>query len=219
MKSCDDALGLGGSGRVTARTSILHASEKAVISYCHLFHLLCICRTTPLVLREATTRLEHFIQMPASRIKTQVPDLGEMIILVTIVLALPPVAPNPVSWAQINGPFLEEAIVHNVCWVLKDVPELEVMEAGSSDYRLQKTFEKSQTGLWLMMFQITFLDIFIKTYAGNISQLDDNYGFPEPDPGCMVEEIKAIYNAKTWPGFFSPCSICSWPWIWKGTVF
>ena len=198
MKSCDDAI--GGSRNAT----LLYASEKAVISYCHLFHLLlCLCRSTPLVLRDATARLQHFIQTPTSRVKRQVPDLGELIVLVTLVLALPPVSENPVSWLQLNGPFLEEAIVRNVRWVLMDAPELEVMEAGPSDYRLQKTFEKSKTSLRLMMFQITFLDIFIKTYTGNITLLDDNYGFSEAGlPEHMVEEIKAIYNVTTWPAFF-----------------
>lgn len=123
--------------------------------------------------------------------------------LVTLVVALPPVFANPISWTQLNGPFLEEAIVCNVRWAFKDAPELEVMENDANDYRLQKIFEKSQTTLRLMMFQITFLDIFIKTYAENISWLDDNYGFPEPGlPERMVEEIKLIYKVRIWPGFF-----------------
>jgi len=54
------------------------------------------------------------------------------------------------------------------------------------------------------MFQITFLDVFVKTYAQNVAQLDDNYGFPEKEiPERMVEAIKEIYQVDSWPGFFT----------------
>jgi hypothetical protein len=36
-------------------------------------------------------------------------------------------------WQQVNGPFLEGAVVSNVWWVLKESPELEVLEQGTSD--------------------------------------------------------------------------------------
>lgn len=55
------------------------------------------------------------------------------------------------------------------------------------------------------MFQVTFLDLFIKTYHSlGIEALDRNYGFPESGlPGKMVEEIKAIYKVNSWPEFFA----------------
>ena len=111
---------------------------------------------------------------------------------------------NGPSWGTINGPFLEEAIIRNVRWVLKDAPELEVMEEGANEYRLVNTFAKSKTSLRLIMFQVTFLDLFIKTYHSlGIEALDRNYGFPESGlPEKMVEEIKAIYKVDSWPEFF-----------------
>lgn len=204
MKTCDDVLDVPTQGTKTSQATLLHASEKAVIAYGHLFHLLlCLCRTTPLILHDAVHRLHRFVREPDSRIKAHLPDLGEFIILVTLVLAHPPVGSKPVTWATVNGPFLGEAIVRNARWALKRIPVLEPMEAGTSDYRLQQTFLASKTSLRLIMFQITFLDIFVKTHASNPSQLDDDYGFPDPTiPERMVKEIKAIYNVDTWPGFF-----------------
>ncbi|KAJ7289126.1 hypothetical protein C8J57DRAFT_1114727 [Mycena rebaudengoi] len=201
MRSCDDALSVGGQQK-----SILHASEKAVISYCHLFHLLiCLCRTTPLILRDATDRLWRFIDKKDFRTKTHVPDLGELIILIMLVVSRPPVNSGPpIKWGSLAGPFLEEAITRNVRWVLKDEPQLEVLEAGPSDYRLTQTFFRSKTSLRLIMFQITFLDLFFRAYGSNIKRLDDNYGFPEKDiPERMVEEVKEIYKIDTWPAFFT----------------
>ncbi|KAJ6559103.1 hypothetical protein DFH09DRAFT_519515 [Mycena vulgaris] len=201
MKSCDDALSAPG-----ATKSLLHASEKAVVAYCHLFHLLiCLCRTDPQILRDATSRLSRFIDQKDFRIKTHVPDLGELIILIMLVVCRPPVgAGPPIKWSSLAGPFLEEAIVRNVRWVLKDAPHLEILEQGPSDYRLAETFFRSKTGLRLIMFQITFLDLFFKAYGSNISRLDNNYGFPEKDiPERMVEEVKEIYKINTWPAFFT----------------
>ncbi|KAJ7927978.1 hypothetical protein B0H13DRAFT_1968843, partial [Mycena leptocephala] len=171
MKSCDSAL----SAPDTSKT-LLHASEKAVVAYCHLHSG-----------------------------KTHVPDLGELIILIMLVLCRPPVGGGPpIRWSALAGPFLEEVIIRNVRWVLKDAPHLEVMEQGPSDYRLAETFFRSKTSLRLVMFQITFLDLFFKAYGSNITRLDNNYGFPEKElPERMVEEVKEIYKINTWPAFFA----------------
>ncbi|KAJ6508691.1 hypothetical protein C8R45DRAFT_1208321 [Mycena sanguinolenta] len=200
MKSCDTAFDAPGSSK-----TLLHASEKAVVAYCHLFHLLIsLCRSDPKILRSATERLQRFIAKKDSRVKTHVPDLGELIILIMLVLCRPPVGGGPpIKWSNLAGPFLEEVITRNVRWVLKDSPHLEIMEHGPSDYRLAETFFRSKTSLRLVMFQITFLDLFFKAYASNISRLDNNYGFPDKElPERMVEEVKEIYKINTWPGFF-----------------
>ncbi|KAJ7784459.1 hypothetical protein B0H16DRAFT_1876905 [Mycena metata] len=200
MKSCDTALTAAGSSTQT----LLHASEKAVIAYCHLFHLvICLYRSDPKIMRDATLRLHRFIDRKDTRVKKHVPDLGELIILIMLVLCRPPVGDGPaIKWANLAGPFLEEVIVRNVRWVLKDAPQLEVMEQGASDYRLAETFFRSKTGLRLVMFQITFLDLFFKACGSDISRLDNNYGFPEKElPERMVEEVKVIYTINTWPAF------------------
>ncbi|KAJ7600718.1 hypothetical protein C8J56DRAFT_911096 [Mycena floridula] len=164
MKSCDDVFSGNHEG------TLLHASEKAVLGYCHLFHLLIsLSRSNPGVLRDAANRVASFARDPAQRHKDRCPDLGELIVRVTLF-----------NWGMLNGPFLEETVIRNVRWVLKALPELEVLETGRSDYRLAMTFMHSKTSLRLMMFQITFLDLFER----------------------MVEQIKEIYNVNTWPGFF-----------------
>ncbi|KAF7288543.1 UBIQUITIN-CONJUGAT-2 domain-containing protein [Mycena chlorophos] len=202
MRNCDDALDANGNGK-----SILHASEKAVIAYCHLFHLLIkLAQKDDVILRDATRRLRRFIDDKDSRSKSRFPDLGELIILIMLVICCPPVPEaraNPIKWADIAGPFLEEVMTRNVRWILKDAPELEWLEDGESQYRLKETFTRSKTSLRLVMFQITFLDVFYRAYAANLGRLDDNYGFPDKDlPTTMVEQIKAIYAIGNWTGFF-----------------
>ncbi|THV00859.1 hypothetical protein K435DRAFT_431565 [Dendrothele bispora CBS 962.96] len=203
MKSCDDAYSSSGPGS-TSRRSLLCASEKAVYSYCHLFHLLiCLSRTTPQVLQDAVWKVQQFISKPDARVKAKVPDLGEFIVNVTLVLALAPSHNLKITWSNIVEGLLQELTIRNVRWVLKDSPELEALEQGQSDYRLAMTFLRAKTSLRLLMFQVMFLDAFVKLYAPDLSVLDDNYGFAREEiPGHVVEKVKEIYAVNTWPAFF-----------------
>ncbi|CAA7262929.1 unnamed protein product [Cyclocybe aegerita] len=204
MQSCDGTV--GSKGRRSQEPSLLYASEKAVVSYCLLLHLLmCLSRSTPAILTDATNKLRAFVDNPGERYKAKTPDMGEFIIAVILVLVMPQVGTKcPITWDAIRGKFLEEAITRNVRWVLQASPELELLEQGASDYRLQTTFANSKTSLRLIMFQVTFLNIFLETYASDITFLDDNYGFADKDlPERMVKEIKEIYKVDTWPQFFA----------------
>lgn len=209
MKSCDDNF-----NDPTAQTaSVLHqVSEKAITSYCQLFHLLlCLCRSHPSILQDAKERVLHFSRNPNARLKSQTPDLGEFIVLITLVAVAPEpdvintTSEAPPTWSTISSVFIEEAFVRNVRWILRDSPNLEVMESGVSECRLKQTFANSKTSLRLMMFQVTFLDLFIEEYGSNcgVAKLNDNYGFPNPAlPERMVREIKAIYEVNGWIDFF-----------------
>ncbi|KIK57270.1 hypothetical protein GYMLUDRAFT_263319 [Collybiopsis luxurians FD-317 M1] len=210
MKSCEDVLASGSD-----KANLLRASERAVYAYCHLFHLaICLFRTNPVIYYDAETIIRNFVENPAYRVKAQVPDMGELIVKITLVLALAPSKGTNISWEHINGPVLEEVIIRNVRWVLKDSPELAVMERGRSNYRLALTFLRSKTSLRLLMFQIAFLNMFVSTYSSNISYLDDHYGFPDKQvPERMVEKIKKIYSVDTWLGFFQKVDFV------KGTAF
>ena len=177
MKSCDDTI-----HDSSKAPTLVHASERAVVSYCHLFHLLIrLCGTTPAILQDANYKVRRFIDKPETRVKAHTPDMGELIVLVMLVLLLPIKNQQPITWENLCGKFLEEAITRNVRWVLKESPELEIMESGASDYRLNKTFANSKTSLRLIMFQMTFSRSFIGTYSSGIARLDENYGFPNKE--------------------------------------
>lgn len=203
IKSCDDAI----DHNVRGPQTLLHASEKAIISYCHLFHLLIrLCEATPEILQDVNVKLRLFLTQESVRNKAQTPDIGELIVVIMLAHVLPRLDNEKprVTWEEISGRFLQEVITRNVRWVLKDAPELELLEQGASDYRLDKTFQFSKTSLRLIMFQMTFLDLFITTYASDLSRLDSNYGFPEKElPERMVAEIKVIYQVDSWPKFFN----------------
>ncbi|EAU84138.1 hypothetical protein CC1G_08679 [Coprinopsis cinerea okayama7 len=180
---------------------------RAIVYYCHLMHLLIsMAGDKPIILNDAVARLQRFLASPDNRTKDSEPDMGELIAVVAFVLIMsPPGESNSPTWSMMNGPILEEVIIRNVRWVLRDSPELEILEhSGASPYRLDATFARSKTSLRLMMFQVTFLDLFVRTYrAIGIQALDQNYGFAVKElPDLMAAEIKDIYEVSNWPGFF-----------------
>jgi len=130
--------------------NLLMASERAVISYCQLYHLLTsLAARRPEILHEETLKLRRFLADPRFRSKTFVPDMGEFIVMASLVLGSAPVdGSQQITWHQhLNGPLLEEVFIRNVRWTLKIHPELEVLEDGVSDYRLNKTFSAAKTTL------------------------------------------------------------------------
>jgi hypothetical protein len=54
-----------------------------------------------------------------------------------------------ITWScNLNGPLLEEAFMRNVRWMLKDHPELEVLESRLSNYRLEKMLESAHQQIY-----------------------------------------------------------------------
>jgi hypothetical protein len=77
-----------------------------------------------------------------------VSDIGEFIVMASLVLGSPPEdACKRITWDDLNGLLLEEVFIRNVRWTLKAHPELEILENGASEYRLEKTFQASKTSL------------------------------------------------------------------------
>jgi hypothetical protein len=149
MKSTNTILDGDSRGTGNAPTLLL-ASERAVIAYCQLYHLLTsLASRRPAILCEATAKLRRFIADPKFRLKASVPDIGEFIVMASLVLGSPPVdAGQQITWRNhLNGPLLEEVFVRNVRWNLQAHPELEVLEEGTSQYRLEKTFQAAKTSL------------------------------------------------------------------------
>jgi hypothetical protein len=164
----DDPSGTGTRGHragvnSNADTTLLLASERAVISYCQLYHLLLsLAASDGRVLGDAARKLQKFLAHPKFRSKTYVPDMGELIVMASLVLGCTPAQEGgglqAITWRHhLNGPLLEEVFVRNVRWTLKDYPELEILEEGTSEYRLEKTFQSAKTALRCVLFLLSLM--------------------------------------------------------------
>ena len=142
----------GSLGYESRKSTLRHASEKAIESYFHLFHLLlCFATSKPSIVAEANRMIRSF--MSGSTSKTDVPNLGYLL----IALLISDIEPTEALMKKI----VTEAITRNVVWLLDrkgaGMAELAYLESDTiSHYRLKKTFEGSRTSYRLLMFSELF---------------------------------------------------------------
>jgi hypothetical protein len=185
-----------------AKSTLTHASEKAIESYFHLFHLLlCIAASQPAIIKSANNTLRAFAQGKTS--KTDCPNLGHLLVQSLI---------SDVEMSdEMLKSIVKETITRNVVWMLDskgaNMPELAYLEPSAiSEYRLQKTFEASKTSYRLLMF----LNLFRKTAVGNprkplITLRDEAFerhgAPPRGSAKGLAESIKRIHQISNFPNF------------------
>lgn len=181
------------------RSSLRHASDKAIESYFHLFHLLvCIATEDDSVIRHANRMLANF--MAGKRSKEHVPNLGHLLVALLI------------SDTQITDGLMKaivtEAITRNVIWLLNAKPELCYMEPEAvSNYRLEKTFLGSRTSYRLLMFS----ELFRRTARpGNAplsqvrEELFNRHGGPPPGAASKVAAmVRRMHGVRDFPTFMA----------------
>ena len=193
------------------RSTLSHASEKAVGSYFALFHLLlCTATEDPLVVNNANRMVDRFITGP--RTKTSFPDLGHLLVAALI--------SNQGLTQELIFLVIKEAVLRNVVWMLDskgaDMAELAYLEPGAvSDYRLQKTFEGSRTSYRLLMFLKLFSSsarVPGKTLVQLRDELFDTHGAPPPGVSAsMASKIRTIGLIDSFPKFLTVMGITDIP--------
>jgi hypothetical protein len=137
-----------------SESTLRHASEKAIESYFHLFHLLLCIATSPAgqgMVPAANRMLRSF--MAGNTSKEHVPNLGYLLVALLI---------SDVDVTEtLMKAIITEAITRTVVWLLDikgaNMAELAYLEADEvSDYRLKKTFVGTRTSYRLLMFSELF---------------------------------------------------------------
>ncbi|KAF7858040.1 hypothetical protein EAF04_009396 [Stromatinia cepivora] len=183
----------------TIKSTLTHASEKAIESYFHLFHLLiCLAIDDPSIVESANDMIHKFIHGETS--KSSCPNLGHLLIASLI-------SNVEVSYETMEA-MIKEAITRNVVWMLGEQPGLSYIEPSEvSHYRLEKTFEAGKTSYRILMF----LNLFKTTAVGNprkpLSQLANEafkrHGAPPRGSARILADcIKRIHLIDSFPDFF-----------------
>ncbi|KAK3375875.1 hypothetical protein B0T24DRAFT_617244 [Lasiosphaeria ovina] len=140
------------------KSTLRHASEKAIESYFHLFHLLLCLATSPTgpaefrdIVRDANRMIRSF--MSGKTGKADHPNLGYLL----IALLISDIDPTE----ELMKAIVVETITRNVVWLLDSrgagMAELAYLEPDRvCEYRLKKTFEGSRTSYRLLMFSELF---------------------------------------------------------------
>ncbi|KAF2653678.1 hypothetical protein K491DRAFT_581127, partial [Lophiostoma macrostomum CBS 122681] len=194
-----------------ARSTLTHASEKAVESYFALFHLLlCIATEDSAIIASANRMVSRFIAGPRS--KAYFPDLGHVLVAALI-------SADGVT-EDVSFHVIKEAILRNVVWMLDSkgagMAELAYIEPSRvSDYRLTKTFEASRTSYRLLMFLKLFSSTARqpgKSLLQLHDELFDTHGAPPSGTSAiMAYEIRRIRNINNFPDFLIAMGISELP--------
>ncbi|KAF2828243.1 hypothetical protein CC86DRAFT_207117 [Ophiobolus disseminans] len=190
-----------GYTRPDSRSTLSHASEKAVEAYFGLYHLLlCLATEDPAIVAGANRIVSRFLAGPRS--KTQFPDLGHVLVASLI--------STSGLTEELTFLVIKEAILRNVVWMLDTkgagYAELAYLEpSAASDYRLTKTFEASPTSYRLLMFLKLFSSAARppnKTLVELRDDLFNTHGAPPPGTSAiMAERIRKIRDINSFPAF------------------
>lgn len=203
----DIVVKLSTEAQTADRSALGRASERAIESYFHLFHLL-LCQATENgeVVRTINRTLQGVLNGRSS--KQDVPNLGHLLISVLI--------SDADMTKDLLMAIIRETVTRNVVWMLDSkgagMPELAYMEADPiSKYRLQKTFEASKTSYRLLMF----LNLFRRTIdrgegkarkslARMRDELFDAHGAPPKGAAAtLANDIKALQRVDSFPKFLA----------------
>lgn len=184
-------------------STLKHASEKAIESYYHLFHLLlCNASEDKTIIPAVNRTLARFLD--GHNDKDAVPNLGHLLIMVLI------------SDFDMDSIFtmaiIREAVTRNVVWMLDAkgaaMPELSYMEADMiSHYRLAKTFEAGRTSYRLLMFFNLFRNTVNRGTGANrktVEQLRDEifdaHGAPPRGAATrLAQDVKHLQDINDFP--------------------
>jgi ubiquitin-protein ligase/uncharacterized membrane protein YgcG len=197
------------SSSTRVKSTLTHASEKAVESYYQLYHLLVILATNDDRLpAEYNRRIKAF--MDGDRSKTSFPNLGHLLVALLI--------SDATTTKDLTTAIIKEAVTRNVVWMLDSrgagMAELSYLEPSDiSEYRLEKSYEASKTSYNLLMFA----HLLRKTVSQPPAEVDatqtrtlqdirnelfSRHGSPPAGTAAaLAASIRRIQDVKTFPSF------------------
>ncbi|KAF9872568.1 hypothetical protein CkaCkLH20_10065 [Colletotrichum karsti] len=185
------------------KSTLRHASEKAIESYFHLFHLiLCLATENEELVSAANSKITGFMNGQTSKVAC--PNLGHLLVYLLI-------SDIPIT-DMVRKTIITEAITRNVVWMLDkrgaNMPELSYLEPDKvSHYRLRKTFEASRTSYRLLMFSELFRRIARPTNGRSLvklrDELFDRHGAPPAGAALHLStEVRRLHDIDNFWDFF-----------------
>ncbi|KXH68960.1 hypothetical protein CSAL01_06978 [Colletotrichum salicis] len=198
--------------RVPQMSTLRHASEKAIESYFHLFHLLlCLATADSQLVTDANNKIKRFMSGKTSKIAC--PNLGHLLVYLLI---------SDIEMTEtMRKAIITETITRNVVWMLdkkgSNMPELSYIEPDHvSGYRLKKTFEANRTSYRLLMFSELFRRIARPSNDKTLKQIQDElfdrHGAPPPGAALQLStEVRRLHDIDDFPHFFKEMGIVQHP--------
>jgi ubiquitin-protein ligase len=176
----------------------LNANDKFIDGYFAIYRLLKqYTIDEPKLLKYVNDMIGTFKDKSDKRTKTYYPNLGELLICLTI--------SDVYDWEDISKEFIEECDARNFMWYAigtrnqyAKYPELS--NASVVIGRAEKVFSATEISRSLVMFQVKFSKV---AQSLTIEEMDSNCGLA---PDSLRKELRGSYNdivkAKTWNDYF-----------------
>lgn len=198
--------------RAGHRSTLRHASEKAIESYFHLFHLLvCLATEDQAIIDHANELIAQFTA--GRRSKADCPNLGHLVVALLI--------SDVEITDSLRKAIITEAITRNVVWLLDAKgakrPELSYMEPEPvSAYRLHATFHGSRTSYRLLMFSELFRRTARPSKQTPLGAIRDELfrrhgGPPLGAAERLAAEVRRLQTVDDFPAFLREMGVQSVP--------
>ena len=178
-------------------------SEKVLLGYCQLNHiLLYYTKKYPEIEKMANEKIDEFLNKPEKRNKKTIPELGSLIILLSI---------SNRTWKDLCYDYFIESCERGVLWTLKKCPQLSKLnDSEISHFRINTTFKTSIVARRLMMFQAYFLTNISKpngkTWKDLLSEYELTMGTPSSEQKLdLHRRCKKILQVDNFEDFFEFC--------------
>lgn len=199
----------------------IHLSLKVLEGFCQIYRTFYqLSLDIPKIKTIIDEKLKNFIRKPQHRHKTYTPNLGNMLMMLTI--------SDTYSWKDIRKHYLEESGDRNIMWILKEYPFMAKVEKpeklleesyiiddttktveDAKKTILQKIFDITIVGKKLLLFNLYFVNEVIGDDKKKfINMLDRNYGFPtDKIKEKFQQDIAVINNLKSYDEFYKSLAI------------
>eukprot|EP01080_Neovahlkampfia_damariscottae_P003166 gene3166-5482_t len=152
---------------VNVMNGSVFGSIKALEGYAH-FHRLMIafCEKYPNLLVDIETKIENFIKNDSSRHKSQLPSIGDFIVLLSV--------SKKFKWKDVSPFILKETFIRNIFWINKKYKN--IFKLKTSNEKLTRvSFETTVVSMRLLMFHEYFLNNFARPDGKSIEEIAKNY--------------------------------------------
>ena len=197
------------------KSSLNHASEKAIESFYHLYHLLlCLAVEDKSIVDHANKKLRDF--QAGKTGKKDCPNLGHLLLAILV--------SDVELTEQTMKAIIKEAITRNVVWMLDQrgagMVDLAHMEKDAvCEYRLAKTYEASKTSYRLLMFFNLFRNTIQRGTGDNRKSLEqmrdelfDAHGAPPFGAAAqLAAKVKAVQGINDFFAFLEVMGIEQMP--------
>ncbi|QKF94725.1 ubiquitin-conjugating enzyme E2 [Fadolivirus algeromassiliense] len=177
----------------------LTANDKFVNGYFALYRLMKqYAKDDPKIIQYVNHELQQFITNPNKRSKKDVPNLGELLIYLTI--------SDKFIWNDVSKQFQEECDARNFFWYAvgnyNNPPKCpELLSPSVVNLRAEKVFDATPTSRNIVMFQVQFSRMASQL---TLEVMDSNFGLA---PEKVRDDIKGAYNKitgiKSWDEYFT----------------